>query len=262
MISFVIAVLTVGKLYFPLLITFFIALICAAGVYEIVSNVAKVRPFFLSIISAVYGAILVIVLDNKVNIFDKSNLKLPYLVTVIYFLICVIFILKEHKNFSLDKIVTFSAFPLFIAYSFSTLNGIISAKKGIYYLLLLINFASICDTGAYFVGSFFGKRKLCPEISPKKTVEGAIGGILSSVIVSVILVLSFKSQHIATTLLFTISLCIIGMLGDLFASAIKRSVGLKDYSNLIPGHGGILDRFDSMLLISPVLYLLMEFGVI
>ena len=137
------------------------------------------------------------------------------------------------------------------------------SKTGIYYLLLLINFSSVCDTGAYFIGSFFGKHKLCPEISPKKTVEGAIGGIGSSLIVSVILALCFGNKgHLVVTLIATVLLCIVGIMGDLFASTIKRSVGLKDYSNLIPGHGGILDRFDSMLLIAPVLYSFMVLGAI
>ena len=266
MISFVIAVLTVGKMFFPPLITFFIALICGCGIYEITSNVAKIKPLFLTVISAVYGGIMIFLLDKQIYEFlsVSENLyeKLPFGCTVIYFLFAVIVILKEHKDFSLDKIFAYSAFPFFIAYGFSCLNGIISADKGIYYLLLLLNFASICDTGAYFTGSFLGKTKLCPEISPKKTVEGAIGGILSSVIVSVILVFCFNSDYKILTLIFTIPLCIVGMLGDLFASTIKRSVGLKDYSNLIPGHGGILDRFDSMLLIAPVLYLIMKFGVI
>lgn len=266
MISFVIAVLTVGKMYFPPLITFFIALICGCGIYEITSNVAKIKPLRLSVISSIYGGIMVFLLDKQIyeflSVSKNVYQKLPLAFTLIYFLFAVVVILREHKDFSLDKIFCFSAFPLFISYGFSCLNGIISADRGIYYLLLLLNFASICDTGAYFTGSFLGKTKLCPEISPKKTVEGAIGGILSSLIVSIILVFSFNSDYKLLTLIFTIPLCIVGMLGDLFASTIKRSVGLKDYSNLIPGHGGVLDRFDSMLLIAPVLYVIMEFGVI
>ena len=115
--------------------------------------------------------------------------------------------------------------------------------------------------GAYFVGSAIGKHKLCPNISPKKTVEGAIGGIISSIIVTAILALCF-SKSIWLPLVLTIPLCILGMIGDLFASAIKRSVGLKDYSNLIPGHGGILDRVDSIIMIVPLMYVLISFGVL
>ena len=117
--------------------------------------------------------------------------------------------------------------------------------------------------GAYFVGVTMGKHKLCPEISPKKTIEGAIGGIICSVIFAVIIVFAFgMGDRILPTIILTIPLCIVGMLGDLFASVIKRAVDLKDYGTLIPGHGGILDRLDSMLLLAPVLVALKSLGVI
>ncbi len=261
MIAFVIAVLTVGKLWAPIVITFFIALICAAAIYELLNNVLKIKPTFLTYISCGYGIAMIFMLDKSISLNDISE-RTPMLVSIIYFIAAVFAVLYNHKDFSLEKILGYTAFPLIISYGFASLNGIISFDSGIYYLLLLFNFASICDTGAYFVGSFLGKNKLCPEISPKKTVEGAIGGIASSLIVSLILVLVFKSEHILFTLLFTVPFCIFGMMGDLFASIVKRKVGIKDYSNLIPGHGGILDRFDSMLLIAPILYMFMEFGVL
>ena len=115
--------------------------------------------------------------------------------------------------------------------------------------------------GAYFTGVTIGKHKLCPNLSPKKTVEGAIGGIVSSVIVTLIITLCFKTS-IILPLILTVPLCILGMAGDLFASAIKRSVGIKDYGKLIPGHGGILDRVDSIIMIVPVMYLMIFFGVL
>ena len=117
--------------------------------------------------------------------------------------------------------------------------------------------------GAYFVGVTCGKHKLCPEISPKKTVEGAIGEIVSAVVFALVFMFAFsQTEKLVSTLILTVPLCIVGMMGDLFASSIKRSVGLKDYSNLIPGHGGVLDRVDSILLIAPVMYLCMLFGVL
>jgi phosphatidate cytidylyltransferase len=117
--------------------------------------------------------------------------------------------------------------------------------------------------GAYFVGVSIGKTKLCPQISPKKTVEGALGGIVSSIIVTAIITLCYGYfDKILPTLLITIPLCVVGMAGDLFASIIKRKVGIKDYGDLIPGHGGILDRVDSILFISPLVYCLMLIGVI
>lgn len=267
LIAFVIGVLTVSKLYCPLIVTFFIAVICAIGIYELTHNAAKIENKAFCIVAGVYGALRILLLSSRFTdliggllTFDKT---LPLLaLTVFYFLFAVIAILYLNKSISLGGIFALCAFPYFLSYAFSMLSSIIVSDRGIYYLLLIVNFASVCDTGAYFVGSFFGKHKLCPNISPKKTVEGAIGGIVSSVIVSVILSFAFSSEHIIATLVLTIPLCIVGMLGDLFASAIKRSVGLKDYGNLIPGHGGILDRFDSMLLITPFVYLFALVGVL
>ncbi len=117
--------------------------------------------------------------------------------------------------------------------------------------------------GAYFVGVTCGRHKLCPEISPKKTVEGAVGGIVSSLVFTLIFVFAFgKGNLLLPSLICTIPLCIVGMMGDLFASAIKRSVSLKDYGALIPGHGGVLDRCDSILMLAPIVYLLIRIGVL
>ena len=150
-------------------------------------------------------------------------------------------------------------FPVVLSYSFFSLVKIInhSSGHGLFLLLLILNFSSISECGAYFVGSAIGKHKLAPVLSPKKTIEGAFGGIVSSIFVSVIMVIIFNKANaeqidMLKILLITPVFSIIGMIGDIFASFIKRSCGIKDYSNLIPGHGGIMDRFDSILLIAPV----------
>ena len=162
----------------------------------------------------------------------------------------------------LPSIAAAIAFPVVLSFAFSTVSSVYLRESGVFYLLLLLNFSSICDCGAYFTGVFFGNKKLCPEISPKKTVEGALGGIVFSLVFSLIFCLCFaKFKAIIPVLALTVPFCIIGMCGDLFASVIKRSVNLKDYGNLIPGHGGILDRFDSILLIAPVLKLCIDGGL-
>lgn len=106
-----------------------------------------------------------------------------------------------------------------------------------------------------------GKHKLCPEISPKKTIEGAIGGIVLSIICAIIILFAFGKTNV-TLLMLAVPLCILGIIGDLFASVIKRSVGIKDFSNLIPGHGGVLDRIDSIIMVAPFMFLLIKFGII
>ncbi len=277
----VVAVLLLGIYVSPLFITFFVGLLAAGAVYELVHNVAGIKSRAAWITACVYSFLNVAFLDK--NIYEKlyfyfkdgemtgiysyysgiSQYQLSLILTVLYFLLAVILILKNHKDFGLAQILSFCAMPLFVSYAFSCFGSIIGGENGIYYLVMLLNFSSICDMGAYFVGVTLGKHKLCPEISPKKTVEGAIGGIVSSLVFTVVFVFAFgMSEKLVSTLILTIPLCIVGMMGDLFASSIKRSVGLKDYSNLIPGHGGILDRTDSILMIAPVLYLCTLFGVI
>lgn len=110
------------------------------------------------------------------------------------------------------------------------------------------------DTFAYFTGYFLGSRKLCPTISPKKTVEGSIGGILGSILVSTLYAYYFAHGILLHCIIIGLLGSIMGQLGDLTASSIKRYVGIKDYGKIMPGHGGILDRFDSVLFTAPVVY--------
>lgn len=135
-------------------------------------------------------------------------------------------------------------------------------------LLVWLAFISAfgCDTGAYFSGYFFGKRKLCPALSPKKTIEGAIGGVITATVLSLLYGLwinKFYPIEGANILLLCGLTGFIGsflsQIGDLAASSIKRQVGIKDYGNLMPGHGGVLDRFDSVIMTAPVLYYIMLF---
>ena len=110
------------------------------------------------------------------------------------------------------------------------------------------------DVMAYFSGYIFGKHKLCPKISPKKTIEGSIGGILGSVILSGLFGYFFMPDIIVHCLVIGVLGGIVSQFGDLTASIFKRKMGIKDYGNLIPGHGGILDRFDSVLFTGPMVY--------
>lgn len=122
--------------------------------------------------------------------------------------------------------------------------------------------AWVCDTSAYFAGRAFGKHKLAPVLSPKKTIEGAIGGILGSVAVGAIFgYLIYKNEINEISVIFILMLItfigsIIAQLGDLLASGIKRDHDIKDYGTLIPGHGGIMDRFDSVIFVIPCIYFL------
>ena len=144
----------------------------------------------------------------------------------------------------------------YIVSSFTAFSLLRYIKGGEVAFLLVFIGAWVSDVGAYFVGSFIGKHKLIPEVSPKKTVEGSLGGILMASLVSV--VYGFLIEAISETLdpnyvVLAVAgalLAVVSQIGDLIASLIKREYGIKDYSNLMPGHGGVMDRFDSVMAVS------------
>ena len=278
--AIVAAILVVGFLWAPIVITLAVTALAIGAVYELLHNAAGIKSKASIIGAGVFTALFIfsmdgIVLELIAKILKDTVLfyspgteavwqgKITIFLCVLYFIFAVFMVFKNNKEFDLGKIVSLCALPIPYAYAFSCLSGIINAQHGLFYLLLLFNFSSVCDMGAYFVGVTMGKHKLCPNLSPKKTVEGAIGGILSAIIVAIIIILCFGfKDKLVATLIVTVPFCILGMAGDLFASAIKRAVGLKDYGNLIPGHGGILDRVDSIIMIAPLLSIVISLGVI
>ena len=140
----------------------------------------------------------------------------------------------------------------------AALRTMASGKTYIFYLAL-VTWAN--DVGAFYVGSTFGKKLLYPSISPHKTVEGGLGGLLCSVLASFLARLWFWERlGIAQCLSLGLGLGVMGQVGDLCESMLKRSFGVKDTSSLIPGHGGLLDRIDSLLFTGPVLYLVVLAG--
>ena len=267
-------VLVMGLFIKSVILTTFVAIVAALGVFELVGNAAKIENIVFRVLSSLYTVVMVFLFCSvnenlyRLNVSEYQYMEIgPFiwviLASVLYFLAVAILILVKQAEFDLAKIAVVCGMPILYAFAFSTISSIITVSGGIYYLLLVLNFACVCDMGAYFVGVSMGKTKLCPEISPKKTVEGALGGITSSVVVTLVITLCFGYfDKILPSLLLTIPLCAVGMAGDLFASVIKRKVGIKDYGNLIPGHGGILDRVDSVLFISPLVFCLMLIGVI
>lgn len=135
-------------------------------------------------------------------------------------------------------------------------------------LLVWLAFISAfgCDTGAYFTGYFLGKNKLCPVLSPKKTIEGSVGGVITSVVLCLLYGVWINKYYPVTGVNVLLLCGLVGLIGsclsqigDLAASSIKRQVGIKDYGNLMPGHGGVLDRFDSVIMTAPVVYYIMFF---
>lgn len=133
--------------------------------------------------------------------------------------------------------------------------------NGSRWLLILTAITAGSDTGAYYAGRAFGKRKLCPPISPKKTINGAVGGVLAAAAAAVLLGCVLLPETSCLKLAFAaVLLAAVGIVGDLTESALKRGTGCKDSGTMLGGHGGLLDRADSLLFAAPMLHLLLSSG--
>jgi phosphatidate cytidylyltransferase len=132
-----------------------------------------------------------------------------------------------------------------------------SAESGAGWIFLLLLIVAAGDTGAFYSGTYLGRHKLCPWVSPKKTIEGSLGGLAANIIVALVFkTILLPSLAVLPCIVFAVVIGIAGQVGDLFASEFKRSAGIKDSGTLLPGHGGFLDRLDALLFASPLAYLL------
>lgn len=191
-----------------------------------------------------------------------------FLFTAVCVLAIFLTFLIQHKTLGFDKLSFMITTSALISLSLTSLIYIknLDAKYGTFYLIITLSSAWLGDAGAYFVGVKFGKHKLCPEISPKKTVEGAVGGVVSSALllnliaVGYIAIIKGDISMINYPLITAIGIisAFLGMVGDLTASLIKRQCNIKDYGNIMPGHGGLLDRFDSVLFITPFMCIVLS----
>ncbi|MCI5856096.1 MAG: phosphatidate cytidylyltransferase [Agathobacter sp.] len=150
----------------------------------------------------------------------------------------------------------------YVAVMLSYIYQIRGLNNGEYLAFLIFICSWGCDTCAYCVGKLIGKHKMSPKLSPKKSVEGGIGGVAGTALLAALYCVAFRNpmnisgKEIAIIAVIAAIAGMISMVGDLTASAIKRNYDIKDYGHLIPGHGGILDRFDSMIITAPIIYYL------
>lgn len=143
---------------------------------------------------------------------------------------------------------------LYIGWTLIHLLAIEQLPNGKMIVLYLFLAIWSSDSGAYFVGRFFGRHKLAPNLSPKKTVEGAVGGIITTIVVLELVNSILKLFTWSEIIIVGLILSLVGQLGDLVESMLKRFLGVKDSGKILPGHGGILDRFDSLILVAPFIY--------
>lgn len=250
-------------LVYPIVLT----LLCVVGVREMLKCTASWQSPELAIPSMLFAVIYpILTLEYRYGVLIS--------VTLIYMFLLLILLVLANEKLSLDKVCTTFVTVVYITICFSCLLRLryVTATTanfsgeiiGQYFYLLVFVAAWVTDTFAYFTGVFFGKHKLCPKISPKKTIEGSIGGTAFCVIGFMIYGLAVSKinpdfvPNYAGLALVGLLMSVLSQLGDLLASVIKRTYGLKDYGKLFPGHGGVLDRFDSVLITAPLLLLLVE----
>lgn len=207
------------------------------------------------------------------------NFEIPFMpVTVIYVLAYLIIMVPMHKTTKFNDVITalFStvAVPCSLSFFILLRDTYISypakftKSAGVFLILLAMFCAWMTDTFAYFTGKFLGKHKLCPNVSPNKTIEGAVGGIIGNMIACSVMFIIFDrfffTVHTLTIwqiIIISAILSVISMFGDLSASLVKRNNGIKDFGNIFPGHGGVMDRIDSCLFVLPALYVSLYFLV-
>ena len=209
--------------------------------------------FFLSVV------VLMLFITEGYNSLILSlnlNFKCISLGLLLLFIPCIFY---QDKNYSTHEAMYLFGCILFLALFFNSL--IFIRTYNLWLLVYLILIAIFTDTFAYLIGSLFGKHKCCPKISPNKTWEGCIGGTLMGVLLaSIFYLVAIHDLFFLKVILLTFVLVVVGQLGDLVFSKIKRENKLKDFSNIIPGHGGILDRLDSFIFI--VISYVLLFGFI
>ena len=183
-----------------------------------------------------------------------SQINTPF-VSLIFAIALMVRVVFSKNRFNFDDAGVLTLTMLYIGFGFNMFVQARTVGLGMLMYLLLTVWST--DSGAYLVGRKIGKTKLAPQISPNKTWEGSIGGTIVAVIVGIIFsVTGLIHYGILATILMTLFRSIAGQLGDLVESSLKRYYGVKDSGRILPGHGGILDRFDSLLLVLPMAYLL------
>ena len=256
MIVVFIPFLLLGELPFAI----FMAILGALGLYELlnVRESKKKFPIFLKICA--YVMVLCFCMYNIDSIEFTYQFDYRVMAFIIFLFMAPIVFINDTKKYNLNDALFLVGSILFIGLSFNLI--IIIRNFNISYVIYLLLITTITDTFALITGMLVGEHKLCPAISPKKTIEGLVGGVLMGTFVATAFYFTVVSSSVSLVFLIFITaiLCCVGQLGDLVFSSIKRYYDVKDFSNLIPGHGGILDRFDSLVFVTLAFIIL--FGII
>lgn len=229
-------------------------IISLIGLFEL-NRVFKIEKNIVGYVS--YAATLFYYFDLRFDL--VQDYRIMAILYLIILLACFVF---GYPKFHATEILAAYFGVFYVSVMLSYIYESRMMENGAYIVWLIFLCSWGCDTCAYCVGVLFGKHKMSPKLSPKKSVEGAVGGIVGAMLLTALYTFLFSAQmNLNTEQIVILSLisgvgAFISMIGDLAASAIKRNYDIKDYGTLIPGHGGIMDRFDSVIITAPIIYYL------
>ena len=238
------------------------SILAALTVYEFHKNTNKLENVNVNPIAPALASFMLLLIVAATHFFPKEHINIqPIVFVVIYFSFCLYFFISEifkNKPNPINNIAYTVLGQIYVALPFLLLLFIKGAHERGIFLLAFFVFIWVNDTFAYLTGTTFGKHRMCERISPKKSWEGFAGGLIGALAVAVVFSYFETQLNMAQWFGFAIIVVIFGTLGDLLESLLKRTIGIKDSGTIMPGHGGLLDRFDSLLLAAPVvcIYLL------
>ena len=240
-------------------------LLSVVGVFELcrVYKIEKRSPAVFAYIWTVLYYIILILSKHKMWGIQVSRMAMPTMISYLL-VILAIYVIRFPEYHDKEIMAAFMSF-FYVSVMLSYIYRIREMDNGGLFVVLVFICSWGNDTLAYCTGMLFGKHKMSPVLSPKKSIEGLVGGIVGAGILGVLygLLIKDRMMDIQNLPLYLFIICSLGavpaVIGDLAASAIKRNNDVKDYGKLIPGHGGVLDRFDSMIFTAPIIYYLIEF---
>lgn len=255
MILIVAGILT-AQCYLPIVLVIAAAFLGVGTVIELLHHTGLCKSKPLVALGALPALLVPFVMQGYISL----PLTVVY---VLYALLVFAALLWKHNQLNISGLLALLVLPILISYAFGSLVSVAQVpKSGMFYLFCVVCWSCMADMGAYFIGVFFGKHKMAKQISPKKSWEGFAGGMVFGTLFAFLLCLLYREAlgypvHLWLTVAISPLFILVGVLGDLTASVIKRKCEIKDFGNLIPGHGGIMDRFDSILMIAPLLWQLL-----
>jgi phosphatidate cytidylyltransferase len=252
----VLSAIIITAIFLPFLIiggkpfAIFMSIIGVCGLYELI-HIRESKKSFPKLIKVfAYLLVIIFIMLNFKNNDFISNIDYRIVTLVIFLLISPVVFINDQDKYNITDALYLVGAVLFMGLSFNLL--IITRNYDINYIIYLLIISVVSDTFALITGSLIGRHKLAPKISPNKTIEGLVGGVFMSTFAAVAFYNTVinSGYSLVVIILITMFLALVSQLGDLVFSSIKRYFNKKDFSDLIPGHGGILDRFDSLIFVT------------